>query len=215
MKSKIAAIVVTYNRKELLAICLDAILRQECKPHSVFIIDNASTDGTEALVNELGYNGEKEGIRFIYVKRPENIGGSGGFYSGMKMAFESSEKFDAFWLMDDDGIPDKKQLTYSIINLLLSNKPVKSYDETLNYFKENFSIQVVVSQWSQLLQSNLSFPVSPILPLKNKQYRYKWLKEIIRRVKTHIPILNKNPYTIEDFMHKYEKSFIEWEYRLY
>lgn len=109
---KIAAIVVTYNRKKLLAICLDAILHQEYKPHSVFIIDNASTDGTEALVNELGYSGDKEGIRFIYVKLPENIGGSGGFYSGMKMAFESSENYDAFWLMDDDGIPDNKQLGY-------------------------------------------------------------------------------------------------------
>lgn len=109
---KIAAIVVTYNRKELLAICLDAILQQEYKPHSVYIIDNASTDGTDALVNELGYSGEKEGIRFIYVKLPENIGGSGGFYTGMKMAFESSENYDAFWLMDDDGIPDKKQLGY-------------------------------------------------------------------------------------------------------
>ena len=117
MKSKIAAIVVTYNRKELLTICLDAIHHQEYRPHSVFIIDNASTDGTEALVNELGYNGEKEGIRFIYVKLPENIGGSGGFYLGMKMAFESSEKFDAFWLMDDDGIPDKKQLGYLVTNL--------------------------------------------------------------------------------------------------
>ena len=78
----------------------------------MFIIDNASTDGTEALVNELGYSGDKEGIRFIYVKLPENIGGSGGFYSGMKMAFESSENYDAFWLMDDDGIPDNKQLGY-------------------------------------------------------------------------------------------------------
>ncbi len=42
MKSKIAAIVVTYNRKELLAVCMDAILHQEYKPHSVFVIDNAS-----------------------------------------------------------------------------------------------------------------------------------------------------------------------------
>ena len=110
MKSKIAAVVVTYNRKELLAVCLDAILKQEYKPHTVYIIDNASTDGTEALVHELGCDKEKEGIVFRFVKLPDNIGGSGGFYTGMKMAFESPEKFDAFWLMDDDGIPDARQL---------------------------------------------------------------------------------------------------------
>ena len=44
---RIAAVVVTYNRKEQLLDCLNAIAHQTFKPAKVFIIDNASSDGTE------------------------------------------------------------------------------------------------------------------------------------------------------------------------
>lgn len=110
MNYKIAAIVVTFNRKGLLKYCLEAIVNQDYRPVSVYIIDNASTDETDVWVKENGYDGAKNGINFEYVQLKENIGGSGGFYTGMKMAHKSKEMYDAFWLMDDDGIPDKKQL---------------------------------------------------------------------------------------------------------
>lgn len=45
-KEKIAAVVVTYNRKELIGECLDAILLQTYPVDSIILIDNASTDGT-------------------------------------------------------------------------------------------------------------------------------------------------------------------------
>lgn len=117
MDYKVAAIVVTFNRKELLKYCLEAIVGQDYRPTCVYIIDNASTDGTDVWVKEYGYDGAKNGIDFEYVRLEENIGGSGGFYTGMKMAHESKEKYDAFWLMDDDGIPDKKQLYYLVSDL--------------------------------------------------------------------------------------------------
>lgn len=110
MEYKVATIVVTFNRKELLKYCLEAIVKQDYRPKKVYIIDNASTDGTDVWVKENGYNGTKNGIDFEYVRLEENIGGSGGFYFGMKIAHESEEKYDAFWVMDDDGVPDKKQL---------------------------------------------------------------------------------------------------------
>lgn len=110
MSKKIAGVVVTYNRKELLAVCLDAICKQVMKPECVYIVDNASTDGTDTWIEENHYNGLKESIDFRYVRLTENFGGSGGFYTGMKMAYEASECFDAIWMMDDDGVPDKKQL---------------------------------------------------------------------------------------------------------
>lgn len=107
---KIAAVVVTYNRKEVLAVCLSAICNQVFKPHCVYIMDNASTDGTDTWIKENNYDGIKDSIDFRYVRLTENIGGSGGFHTGMKMAYESCENFDGIWVMDDDGIPDKMQL---------------------------------------------------------------------------------------------------------
>ncbi len=108
--NNIAAIVVTFNRKELLSVCLNAVVKQSYKPQVVYIIDNASIDGTDQWIIENGYNGDISDIEFRYIRLAENIGGSGGFYTGLKMAYEANDQFDAFWLLDDDGMPDAHQL---------------------------------------------------------------------------------------------------------
>ena len=108
---KVCAVVVTFNRKELLINCLNAIRCQTYKPHTVLVIDNASTDGTQVMVKERGYFNELvDDISFKYLLLASNQGGAGGFYKGMRTACESPEKFDAVWVMDDDGVPVPHQL---------------------------------------------------------------------------------------------------------
>ena len=46
MKQTVAAVVVTHNRKELLVRCLRAILDQTYAVDRIFVVDNASSDGT-------------------------------------------------------------------------------------------------------------------------------------------------------------------------
>lgn len=48
----IAAIVVTYNRKALLLECLEALLAQTRPLDALYVIDNASSDGTEELLQQ-------------------------------------------------------------------------------------------------------------------------------------------------------------------
>lgn len=100
MADSIAAVVVTYNRKVLLGECLNALLRQTRPLDSIFVIDNASSDGTAEFLEK---NGLLRETRIRYVRLPENTGGAGGFCEGMKRAFEAG--FDWFWLMDDDVEP--------------------------------------------------------------------------------------------------------------
>lgn len=45
-----AAVVVTCNRRELLKQCITHLLGQAGASCDIFIIDNASTDGTEEMV---------------------------------------------------------------------------------------------------------------------------------------------------------------------
>lgn len=107
---KIGCVVVTYNRKLLLKRCLFAVANQSFKPTCVYILDNASTDGTMEVVKEWGfYNTENDGIKYCYILNAKNEGGAGGFYRGMKCAMESGD-YDALWVMDDDGEPDKECL---------------------------------------------------------------------------------------------------------
>lgn len=98
---KISAIIVTFNREKLLKNCIEAVSGQSLKPNRIIIVDNASTDGTERYIKELLPT--RKDIR--YVKLQYNTGGAGGFYHGMKTAYEE-DKYDAFWMMDDDGVPD-------------------------------------------------------------------------------------------------------------
>lgn len=98
--NKNVAIVVTYNRKELLIKNIEALLNQNEKDFDILIIDNASNDGTFEKIEKY-----LENIRVKYVNTGKNLGGAGGFEYGLSVALE--EKYDKFWLMDDDTIPEK------------------------------------------------------------------------------------------------------------
>lgn len=112
MKLKIACIIVTYNRKVYLKRCLDAVNNQTIKLDAVYILDNASTDGTQEVIKEWGfYDCYKCGTLYKYILNSKNEGGAGGFYRGMKYAMLDNE-YDALWVMDDDGQPDKNCLAY-------------------------------------------------------------------------------------------------------
>lgn len=91
---KIAAIVVTYNRITLLKKCINALRNQTQKLDSIIVINNNSTDGTKEWLNL------QNDLSIIH---QENVGGSGGFYRGIKEAYERG--YDWIWAMDDDVNP--------------------------------------------------------------------------------------------------------------
>lgn len=98
---KVAAVVVSYNRKALLVECLDALLGQALTLDRIVIVDNKSTDGTVEYLAERGY---LENPRIDCVVLDRNAGGAGGFHAGLKRALEQG--YDWAWLMDDDAEPD-------------------------------------------------------------------------------------------------------------
>jgi rhamnopyranosyl-N-acetylglucosaminyl-diphospho-decaprenol beta-1,3/1,4-galactofuranosyltransferase len=99
-KGSVAAVVVTFNRKELLCECLDALLSQTSPVGRIVLIDNASSDGTTELLAKKGY---LENETIDYIRLPINSGGAGGFHEGVKRAYEAG--FEWLWLMDDDVEP--------------------------------------------------------------------------------------------------------------
>jgi GT2 family glycosyltransferase len=132
----IAAIVVTFNRKNKLLECLNGLINQTRALDTIFIVDNSSSDGTEMELYNNGYIKEiptqkekiifktetflnrqnvqqDENLKIVYLRLPLNEGGAGGFYEGIKLGYELG--FDWLWLMDDDGLPENQALK----NLLL------------------------------------------------------------------------------------------------
>ncbi|RVT93570.1 glycosyltransferase family 2 protein [Sphingomonas crocodyli] len=91
----VCAVVLTYNRKDLLAECLDAIQQQSVACGSIIVLDNGSSDGT---VDMLRSSGDRIEIHAL----PSNIGAAGGFNAAMRAGYESGADF--IWVMDDDVI---------------------------------------------------------------------------------------------------------------
>lgn len=93
----IAAVVVTFNRKAWLLQCIDSLLAQTVPLHQIYIIDNASSDGTESALRET-FDLQQGTIR--YIRLDSNTGGAGGFNAGIRAAFDDGNNW--VWVMDDD-----------------------------------------------------------------------------------------------------------------
>lgn len=105
---RVAAVVVTYNRKDLLLECVDAILAQTVSTLcDVIVIDNLSTDGTTEALAPYVRDGS-----VTYVRMEQNLGGAGGFQRGMREAVERD--YDYVWAMDDDCLPRPDALEYLV-----------------------------------------------------------------------------------------------------
>ena len=100
---KIAAVIVTYNRKELLDQCIGHVLAQKDAACDILVIDNHSTDGTKDRLQPYIDAG-----RIDYTDTGSNLGGAGGFSYGIRRAAEKG--YDRIWIMDDDCMPEKDAL---------------------------------------------------------------------------------------------------------
>jgi len=99
----VAVVVVTHNRAALLERCLDGLAKLERRPDVVYVVDNASSDGTAALL------GARTDLPLRVVRSDENLGGAGGFHLGVRTAYDDGH--DRIWLMDDDVVPAPTSLT--------------------------------------------------------------------------------------------------------
>ncbi|KQV06040.1 glycosyltransferase [Leifsonia sp. Root112D2] len=93
----VVAVVVAYNRRDLLAEVLEALAAQSVPVTRVVVVDNASSDGSGDVARASG-----ELIDLVTLER--NTGGAGGFAAGFARALVQHEP-DWIWAMDDDTVP--------------------------------------------------------------------------------------------------------------
>ncbi len=96
--NEVCAVVATFNRRELVSKCLQAILNQKNACCDIIVVDNGSEDGTDKLFSTVF---KLDTIK--YYNLGENLGSAGSQARGIKAAVKSGYKY--IWLMDDDVIP--------------------------------------------------------------------------------------------------------------
>lgn len=101
MTVRIITVVVTFNRKQLLLRCLEAVASQTSPPGHILIVDNASTDGTREHLENAGWL-VRNNVEYLHLAT--NMGGAGGFARGMEHAVAQGAQW--LWTMDDDGYPE-------------------------------------------------------------------------------------------------------------
>ena len=170
--NNIYAVVVTYNRKNLLLECLNGLLSQTVPLNGLVLVDNATNDGTaeelhrRGLINEIPpVENEKifesrtiskrtRNVPIIYLRLPENEGGAGGFHEGIKRAHQEGPEW--LWLMDDDVEPEN-----NCLEGLLAFKDISKCIHPHKYFENGLA-----HQWEgyishvtgrRIFQSDISF----------------------------------------------------------
>lgn len=137
--NRIAAVIVTFNRKEKLRRCIDAVLNQRtvlsmdrsesqsadksvagCAALDIFVIDNNSSDGTEEMMRGMasGYSGTAcpgayrsgAGRHGRIIYR--NLRYNSGGAGGFCYGIREAVNagYDRLWLMDDDCVPAEDAL---------------------------------------------------------------------------------------------------------
>lgn len=107
VKERICSVVVTYNRCDLLKICLDKIESGDFLPDQILVINNASSDGTCDFLDEWA-SSKKKNVERKAVHLDKNCGGAGGFHAGFKIATQAG--FEWIWAMDDDTFAEAGSL---------------------------------------------------------------------------------------------------------
>lgn len=102
----IGVVIVTYNRRNDLEKALLAYENQIKHPNYIIVVNNNSTDGTKEFLEE--WENIKTNIDKYIINLPKNIGGSGGFYSGLKKSLELNCEW--IWVADDDAYPNNDAL---------------------------------------------------------------------------------------------------------
>lgn len=97
---ELGIVICNYNKEDYIVNCIKSVLASSFDSYDVYVVDNASTDGSVDRIRE------EFGDRVTLLVNQENKGGSGGFNTGLRKALESDYKY--IMLLDNDIVMDKE-----------------------------------------------------------------------------------------------------------
>ena len=168
---------------------LECFDRQTVKPAYIVVVDNASTDLTSEFLKK--WKLENKAYKNYIITMDKNLGGSGGFYTGLR--FAQNLKSDWIWVSDDDAFPEKNALEvaekytnkeYAAICGTVINNGKIDIDHRRKYKREKFRLKPI------------SFPASVYKQEKFEIECFSYVGTIINKNKLKLAGLTRKEYFI-------------------
>jgi hypothetical protein len=96
---RVGIVICNYNKADTVLECIKCILEQKYNDFDVYVVDNASTDGSAEVIRK------KYGDKVELIVNEENLGGSGGFNTGLRRAY--SKGYQYLMCVDNDAMLDE------------------------------------------------------------------------------------------------------------
>jgi GT2 family glycosyltransferase len=94
---RVLVVIVNWNKAGMLRDVLASLRTLGGTPFDILVVDNASTDGSQAMVRS-------EFPEATLLAHEENLGGTGGFNAGLRWGLRSPNGYEFIWLLDNDVI---------------------------------------------------------------------------------------------------------------
>ena len=98
----IGVVICNYNKKEFVLQCIQSVLESKVHNFDIYMVDNASTDGSVEAVRK------NYGEQVTILENKENLGGSGGFNTGLRVVRDKGYSY--FMCLDDDASVDENAI---------------------------------------------------------------------------------------------------------
>jgi len=143
----VSVIICTYNRKEMLDLCLQSVLSQDYEDMEIIVIDDNSADGTSDFIR----------TNYPSIKLITNAENKGPAYAKNQGIRASQGKFILF--LDNDVELINKNAVSIMVDLLLSDKTIGEVGgEILDYSdKENYPVignQIADDAWPRAISAS-------------------------------------------------------------
>ena len=86
MDKSIGIVICNYNKQDYILNCIKSVLDSSISDFDIYVVDNASTDDSVSCIQKEFEN------KITLIVNNENLGGSGGFKTGLRAALKKNYK---------------------------------------------------------------------------------------------------------------------------
>ena len=99
---RVGIVICNYNKADMVCECIQTVLESKYTDYRIYVVDNASSDDSVKRVRTR-YDGQ-----ITLLVNEKNLGGSGGFNTGIRRALETGHEY--VWCLDNDVLVDEGAL---------------------------------------------------------------------------------------------------------